>query len=246
VKKIAQFVFFAVVLALAINAVRRLVPPAHAQTTRFVPYTVVLTETTVDGKGNAHHGGTLVQAMRSDGSMTKDLNTPSHEREVHLITGEIVHTNDVHKRMSTEYSSVPASAFIRSPASMCAKNIDGGNWTNDPLTVSGETTVSGYRAVGVTRRNITQWYALDYGCALVGQKTDFKEGGSSRWKLLSLTPGEPNPNQFDLANYAEVRPSGLFYDSPQGSCDDTCKAAQAKMWQSRDNHYADNHLQHGR
>src|ERR1700732_2291358 len=63
--------------------------------------------------------------------------------------------------------------------------------------VVGEEVINGYRTVEITSGPITQWLALDYGCAVVKDRAEWGDGQVSEKKLIALIPGEPSASLFD-------------------------------------------------
>ena len=60
----------------------------------------------------------------------------------------------------------------------------------------------------IVRDIITEWHALDYGCALVKDRWDFSATEFTEKELVALVGGEPDATLFDVpANYREVPPS---------------------------------------
>ena len=75
-------------------------------------------------------------------------------------------------------------------------------------TFQGEETIAGYRTAKIASDIITEWRALDYGCALVKDRWDFGPTEFTEKELVALVGGEPDAALFDVpANYREVPPS---------------------------------------
>jgi hypothetical protein len=83
--------------------------------------------------------------------------------------------------------------------------------------VVGEEVVGGYRAVKVTSGQITQWLALDYGCALIKDRADWGDGQSSEKRLVSLFSGEPSAGLFDDPGDFEEVPNSKLFPGPNAS-----------------------------
>jgi len=85
----------------------------------------------------------------------------------------------------------------------------------------GEEVVNGYRTAKLTAGPMTQWVALDYGCAAVKDRADWGNGESSEKRMVSLSLGEPSPSLFDdPAGFEEVPPSQLFPHSNLDTLDE--------------------------
>jgi len=90
-----------------------------------------------------------------------------------------------------------------------------------PETEVGEETVAGYRTVKIMNNNVTAWYALDYGCAMVKDRWDFGGKEFTEKYLISLIGGEPDAALFDVpATAREVSPSERMLGSSKecGTC----------------------------
>jgi len=92
-----------------------------------------------------------------------------------------------------------------------------------PETPDGEEVIAGYRAVKLTSGVTAQWFALDYGCALIKDRAEWPDGQMSEKRLVALIPGEPAPSMFDdPAGFQEVPPSrwlspGVSINAQDGS-----------------------------
>jgi hypothetical protein len=96
----------------------------------------------------------------------------------------------------------------------------------------GEERIAGYRAAKITNGTITSWHALDYGCALVRQRWEFGGPEVSEKELVSLVPGEPDPDLFAVApHYREVPPSERILSSQKGcaKCNDHSEVVLKKL-----------------
>jgi hypothetical protein len=60
-------------------------------------------------------------------------------------------------------------------------------------------------------KDLTMWYAVDYGCAVVSSLANYGKQGRSEQRLVSLSRGEPDASYFRVpATYKELPPSGLL------------------------------------
>ena len=75
-------------------------------------------------------------------------------------------------------------------------------------TFLGEETIGGYQTVKIGSGIVTEWRALDYGCALVKDRWDFSPTEFTEKELVALVGGEPDAALFDVpVKYREVPPS---------------------------------------
>ncbi len=133
-------------------------------------------------------------------------------------------------------SLLPASGWQRDPSSRCINSFAGKPMTSMTETFAGEESVAGYRTAKIARNTITEWYALDYGCAMVKDRWGFETGEMSEKELVALTPGEPEPALFEVpANAAEVPPSERLL-GPTKDCPG-CDAHAREVLRKRDEEY---------
>jgi len=176
-----------------------------------IPYTVTLQETFYDPQGNASPGGTTTWAVRSDGSRLLRIASPSHvQRTIELPSRDRVTVMDNLSRKSTLPNAFRDTRdFIRDPSSDCLTSITG-TQVGPGEAVTGRESISGYRAVRVSRGDRTSWFALDYGCAEVQTEISPPGKRTLRKMLVSLESGEPGADLFTVKDtYQEGPPSGL-------------------------------------
>jgi TonB family protein len=193
--------------------VLRLVIPVEAQTPvpGIVPYTVVLNDIFIDPQGNSHQSPIQTTALRSDGALMVQLGPAEEKKTIFLPTGELI-VAVPKSAMKTTYSRKddPRDRIL-DPTTSCTKYLNGRSLP-DTVTVLGEDTISGHRTVKHKSGAMTQWLALDCGCAVVQRKIDFDRQPVIReTRLVSLKKGEPDPSLFAVpSHYKEVKPSVAY------------------------------------
>jgi hypothetical protein len=225
-------------VALATNAVRLAIPGLRAQVARVTPYTVVLAETVIGPDGQRKAGPTQTWAVRSDGSTAIYLGRSPTSRTIQFASGTMVIANDILRRKST-MPRRSGDTSVLDPRQRCTKTIAGHQpFDNQPTVV--EETVVGYSAVRISQGDSTSWYALDFGCAPIRQRTDFGQQGASEKELVTLIPGEPAPAIFALPeDYKEGPPSSL--QSESGKCGSACAEQRRRRFERLDAHYYEHH-----
>jgi hypothetical protein len=223
-------IFWLVLVLLLGNAIRlitvgnrgrvfahRLMPSAS---TKPVPYTTILRETLTNPDGsNPRLTMEETWAVRGDGSRyvrLAYLDQQRASRVVQFASGREVRINEsTETKSTTQLDGFDSSVLHRDPTTNCISSLVGLPFTSIPETIIGEEVVSGYRAVKLvsgTDRNLTMWFALDYGCALLGGTVDFgPSGGVSHKQLVALIPGEPDPSLFLIpSSFVEGPPSKVL------------------------------------
>ena len=219
-RRVVAYVFWTLVSALAVNAFRiqRANLKAALLPAKVVPYTVVLQEFALQRDGTAVPSFKLTQAMRGDGSRASEMTSsnpasPSSERILDFSSGKKMYIMQHQQLKTTTFDpakNLPAQ-WLRDSGNNCL--ISGFQQKPD-----GEDVVGGYRAVKLTYGSTTQWFALDYGCALIKDRAEWSDGQMSEKRLVALMPGEPSPSLFDdPAGFQEVPPSRLFPDRPNAT-----------------------------
>jgi len=146
-------------------------------------------------------------ATRSDGSTVfvsiRSASTAQAPiRILQLATGFRGYVSDANQQKYMKASVALSPQDVRAPSSLC--KIGG-----QESAISQEQ-ISGFRAEKVSIGNITSWYSLDHGCALVKQHVDWGDGGMTDKYLVILSPGEPDASLFSVpSNYADV-PESTF------------------------------------
>jgi len=207
-----------------------------------VPVTVVLRETIIDAQGVAHLGSLSTRAIRSDGSAGLLLGALGHgsrgSRIIELASGSRIQTDELQARKSTTKISVVDSTWFKDPRSNCLTTLNGQPWTSQQASVIGEESISGYRTVKIALgKNVHNWFARDYGCALVKTRMDFgPQQGASEFNLVSLRAGEPQGDLFTVPeNFVEGPPSFLIRSSK--NCGPDCEANKQRRLAAEDRHY---------
>ncbi len=209
-RRVVAYIFWALVIALTMNAFRIHLATLKAAKAallpaRVVPYTVVLQEFQLQRDGTAVPSFKLTQAIRSDGSRSSEMTSsnpasPSSERILDFSSGKKMYilqhlqlktsTFDAARNLSTHW--------LRDSGNSCL--ISGFQEKPD-----GEEVIGAYRVVKLTYGSTTQWFALDYGCALIKDRAEWPDGQMSEKRLVALIPGEPAPSMFDdPAGFEEV------------------------------------------
>jgi len=179
---------------------------------KVVPYTVVLQEFHLQRDGAAAPVVRYTFAIRGDGSRafevtTSDPASPSSERILDFSSGKKMYIFHPEELKTTFFDPVKykAATWLRDSGNNCL--ISG--FQEKP---EGEEVIDGYRIVKLTHYgSITQWFALDYGCALIKDRAEWPDGQMSEKRLVALLPGEPSPSLFDdPAGLQEVPPSRSF------------------------------------
>ena len=212
VRMAVVIVIVIVMVTMTITALR-LVIPAEAQTPipGVVPYTVVLQDVFIDPRGNSHQASTQTMALRGDGAFMFRMGTAEEKKTLSLPTGEDIVIIPKTAMKTTYLRKADPRERIRDPATSCTKTLSGKS-LSDSVTVLGEETISGHRTVKHQTGRITQWFALDCGCALVQRRVDIgRQPAVSETRLVSLRKGEPDPSLFLVpAHYKEVKPSVAY------------------------------------
>lgn len=215
-RRILTWIYVPILFGVAAHTGRLIYSRLTAQELRTgesIPYTVLLRETVHDPNGSVAEAVDTLRAVRSDGSVVvryahKKGNMTS-ERIVQFATGVKVTVNEQANAKSTtkEERANPAS-WQRDPKSKCINSFAGVPMTSQSEVISGEEMSDGYRTVKITANNITSWFALEYGCAMVKARADWGVQGFSMHNLVALTPGEPDPALFHVPEQAkEMSPS---------------------------------------
>jgi len=214
-RRIAAAAFWIVVIMLSVNVVRFLSRNlVHAAAPKVVPFTSTLKESATSPTKNDATGVTFFTfALRSDGStLAKITRNGDSTRMVEFVSKIHVDIKDLRELKSTRSWSGSRTPLLRNPNLNCQ--------AVPAETVVGEESVSGYKAIKLSKGERTSWFAPDYGCALVREVWRFNTGEVSEKTLVSLVVGEPDPTLFYVPNsYREVPPSQLGHSS---SADPSC------------------------
>lgn len=203
-----------------------------------IAYIVTLKMTIHDADGTVTSGPDYIQAIRSDGSvLIQTRNSSSSERTIYFSSGLQVDTNDISRSKSSQVIRGKTFAdWQRNPASNCLYSMAGNSVTSSAETFLGEETISGYRAVKIVRGVVTEWHALDYGCALVKDKWETSTTQFSEKELLALSAGEPDAALFTIPlDFREVSPSERITGSNNGC--PGCNEHGKKLLQKLDDQY---------
>lgn len=193
-----------------------------------IPYHVMLRETLHHKDGKSTRGIDATYAVRSDEAvvnMAEDLNTkmPVTWRKVFFPSGLTIVINDVYEmKSSTLNEATRTFSGKRDPKSNCMLSdipVAKGQKLNGKEEIIGNEKINGYHTVMIKNQNITCWYALDLGCAMLKSLADFGDRGISEENAIMISQGEPAENLFKVsARYAEVAPS-VFYGIAKDSQD---------------------------
>ncbi len=208
-----------------------------------VPYTVRLIETFHGSDGSAVDTQESIWAVRSDGASVRHImqkqSKQTSERTIKFVSGEEIVINELTNIKSTTFEkSVNSARWQRDPSSKCINSFAGTAMTSLPETISGEETVNGYRTVRISANNVTSWYALDYGCALVRDKAEWgNDKGYSEHNAVLLVPGEPDEALFKIpVNAREAPPSERLLSSETNGASN-CGAKCMELLQKFDARY---------
>lgn len=185
--------------------------PKGARTGGPIPYTVVLKEANHRLDGSIKPGIELTLAVRSDGSFVWRLAYEGSKgfaatRTVQFPSGVEVTVNEITGAQSTMTKKINSAALQRDPNSKCMNSFAGVAMTSPPEVFGGEEIVAGYRAAKLVSGNATMWFALDYGCAMIGERTDWGGDGFGEKTLVSMASGEPVATLFSIGG-KEMPPS---------------------------------------
>lgn len=209
-RALAECTLWIVVIALAFYMIRTAFNSTIHAERNVISYTVILKET-VSINGSHRPGVEVTRAVRSDGSeMFRMVETTpgrpmSSLRDIQFASGKYVFVNDLQGFKNTIERPAPAVPMLRDPASRCVNSLDGMPFVPGQVVI-GEETVVGIRAVKIQASNAMWWFAMECGCAMIRSRVDFGDkGGVSEKELVSLIPGEPAPELFDVrTDFTEV------------------------------------------
>jgi len=238
-RTISRWVFILVTIGLVAFAGRLIhlrIKARAAQVAGPIPYTVTLRET-VHNQGQATPGPETTWAIRPDGSRVVRIVGKSSQRILNFASGVEVTINDTNNTKSTIWrKDLSSPEWQRDPNSKCINSLAGKPVTTVPETLIGEETLAGYRTAKILRGGVTEWFALDYGCALVKDTWNFATGEVSEKSLVALLPGEPNAELFEIpAGAREVPPSERML-GPKKECPG-CDASARKVFRRLDEEY---------
>ena len=224
------------VAAIAAVSVRSRMKAHQSHARAPIPYAVTLRETVRGSDGTAHSGPESTWAIRSDGSRVIKIRDKVSQRIINFASGVQVEINDsTNTKSSIMLPSGDVAGLQRDPDSQCINSRAGKPMTSSPETFAGEETIAGYRTVKIVRGGVTEWLALDYGCALVKDRWEFSTQEVSEKELVSLS-AEPDAALFEIpATTREVTPSERLF-GPQKECQD-CDEHTKERFQKMDEEY---------
>lgn len=238
-KRVVAYIFWALVIALTVNAFRIQLSTLKAAKAallpaKVVPYTVVLQEFHLQRDGTAVPSFKLTEAIRGDGSRASEMTNSdpalpfSSERILDFSSGKKMYVMQHLQLKTTTFDPAknrPAS-WLRDSGNNCL--ISG--FQEKP---EGEEVIGGYRTVKLTYGPIAQWFALDYGCALIKDRAEWPDGQTSEKRLVALIPGEPTQSMFDdPAGFEEVPFSRWIGPDPHSSGPDPRSSARDAYYES--------------
>jgi len=222
--RVVAYIFWALVLALTVNAFRINQPTLKAALlpAQVLPYTVVLQEFQLQRDGIAVPVVKYTHAIRGDGSRAFEAAGstsagPFAERILDFSSGKQMYIMQHTQLKSTTFDPTRnrGANWLRDSGNNCLMS-------GLPEKPEGEDVVNGYRSIKLTDGSMIQWFALDYGCALVKDRAEWPDGQKSEKRLVALIPGEPSPSLFDdPAGFQEVPPSRVFPGHPNASSRDS-------------------------
>ncbi|MFN7920036.1 MAG: hypothetical protein U0Q16_08065 [Bryobacteraceae bacterium] len=178
-----------------------------------IPYTTIVRSTVYAPDGSVNAGRDTTTAVRSDGARVlrseSRVEPFASSRTINLPSGDEVIVDDIREiKMTTRSPNRSVASVIRDPRSNCLDSLAGSPVLSGQ-SLLGTETVSGYRTVKMaSEKNMTWWFAVDHGCALVKFRAEWGEQGVTEQNLVALIPGEPQPDLFRTpASFREVLPS---------------------------------------
>jgi hypothetical protein len=213
-ERLLSYLYWIVVVALAVVATPEFYDYVKAADNEVVPYTVALQEYQLLPNGTANPTSMVTYATRSDGSRAieaSSLNTQEGrsvaERILTFSSGKTSYIFENKRQKSTTLDpSRNSKASLPNLGNHCQSP-----GMQPQQKVAGFEQVGQYRASKVIIGPLTLWFALDYGCALVKERDEWSDGQVSEKKLVSLLAGEPSATLFDdPSGFQEVPPSTLF------------------------------------
>lgn len=218
-QKILVCVLGVLLLGLGVESVSvlRSLSSVGAQTTEPTAYTAVLQDYAVGREGSMTPTQRLTYAVRGDGSRVifatgSSPQGPFSERIIDFSSGKKMYLLEHEQLKSTTFDPAHNNSthWLRDPHNNCL--LAGSGLREE---VAGQEVVNGYRAVKLINKSgegtMTNWLAMDQGCALVKDKAEFRGGEASEKKLVELKVGEPSPILFeDPSGYEEVPLSRMF------------------------------------
>jgi hypothetical protein len=209
-KKILKWTFMLFIMALGANAFRLTHSRYLAQERHLdkpIPFTVTVREIIYGPDGMNSVIRDITFAVRSDGSRVDILERKQQipgklidkdsKRTIYFASGTVVEINDFTGAKSTTVPKVKHAKLLGDPSSKCITSFDGIPLARQQDIIS-EEVVAGYRTVKFTSNNLTRWFALDHGCAMVKFREDWGGRGYSEKNLIALIPGEPAATLFSV------------------------------------------------
>ena len=212
-----------------------------------IPYAVILREFVHSPNGTTSEGADIIRAVRSDGSIVVQYahktGNKTTERIVQFASGTEVTINELaNTKSTTEERSINPARWQRDPNSKCINSFAGKPMTSLQEVISGEEMVDGYRTVKIIAQNVTSWYALDYGCAVIKDRAYWGSQGFSEHNQVTLIPGEPAAALFHVPeNAKEVPPSERVLSSvkDRASSLEKCGSRCTEIFRKLDARYYD-------
>ena len=196
-QKILVCVLGVLFLGLGVESVRVLRSPssAGAQTIEPTAYTAVLQDYAVGRDGSMTPTQRLTYAVRRDGSRfflgtslaSSSAQEPFSERIIDFSSGKKMYVLEHKQLKSTTFDPArnKSTHWLRDPHNNCL--LAGSDLREE---VAGQEVVNGYRTVKLINKSdegaMTNWLAIDRGCALVKDKAEFSGGKAARKSSLSL------------------------------------------------------------
>ena len=240
-RTIFRWAFMLVVISLAALGGRLIQSRIKAREVRPgapIPYAVTLRETIRSSDGRVTVGPESTWAIRTDGSRAiRIVEKKGSQRILNFASGLEVNINELtNTKTSIMKGDWNPAVLQRDPTSKCLHSLAGRPMTSMPEIFDGEETVNGYRTAKILRGGVTEWFALDYGCALVKDRWGFETGDTSEKELVALTGGEPNPSLFEVPSSAREVPPSERVLGPAKDCRG-CDAHVKERFQKLDKEY---------
>lgn len=190
--------------------------PGNSIDPPYVPYTVVMSNTTRDGNRTLEDtfavsaNGDYVELKKG---IKRDLGYRNQfvRRTVATGTGLIIRIDDVAELRSTTYDPTGSTRIrLGDPKYDCMKTKRGAPLRLYERQVIKRELIAGYETLAVRGNRTTLWYAPTLNCAILKATTVFSPDQVYEESLVSVTAGEPSPTLLTVpAHYEEVPPSGI-------------------------------------
>lgn len=217
--RLARWLLPSLAVLLSLNFVR-LVWLRAAGPAPIIPYTVVLKERIRSEPGTLVPSAAYTFAVRSDGSFVRlsevyGQKQSVSERSITLVGGYKIIIDELRELKSSTHdpNGNDPDRVLRDAQSKCMRSRNGE--VRRDLRFVGWENLQRLKAAKLERGDLKQWFAVDLGCALLRQITGPETHPSGIQELSQVSPGEPDPNLFEVSQrFREVRVSELYRMKP--------------------------------